>query len=235
MTESGEAIHGKTCVIEHLVRRNLRQKILDFFTFPVRGFVLHYEDRWGLSCLATERFDLVATEATGFCLDIGCGPHNRFIKKFLSGHGIGIDVYRYEGLNDHNIVEDMTQLPFGSEEFDSVTFIANINHIPESDRDAELAEAFRCLKPGGKIIVTMGNPIVEVLVHKVIQLSDRLFGTSFDIDSERGMEMEEAYYLTDREIVERLSSAGFGNLRKKYLWTQWFLNHMFIGFKEDHN
>jgi SAM-dependent methyltransferase len=217
------------------MKRNLRQKILDFLTFPIRGFTLHYKDKWGLSCLATERFDLVATKAKGFCLDIGCGPHNRFIQEFLKGNGIGIDIYRYDGLDDDNIVEDMTRLPFDSEAFDTVTFIANINHVPEPDRDAELAEACRCLKPGGMIIVTMGNPIVEVLVHKVIQLSDRFFGTSFDIDSERGMKAGEAYYLTDREIKKRLTSAGFSNLKKKYFWTQWFLNHMFVGFKENHD
>lgn len=217
------------------MKRSLRQKILDFFTFPIRAFALHYKDRWGLSCLATERFDFVATEAKGFCLDIGCGPYNRFIKEFVKGNGIGIDVYKYEGLNNDNILEDMTHLPFDSEAFDTVTFIANINHVPMPDRDAELAEAFRCLKPGGIIIVTMGNPIVEVLVHKVILLSDRFLGTGFDIDSERGMGAEEAYYLTDREIVKRLHSAGFNNLRKKYFWTQWFMNHMFIGFKENHS
>ncbi len=217
------------------MKRNLRQKIFDFFMFPIRGFALHYEDKWGMSCLATERFDFVATETKGFCLDIGCGPHNRFIREFVKDNGIGIDVYRYEGLDNNNIVEDMTQLPFDSEVFDTVTFIANINHIPESHRDAELREALRCLKPGGIIIVTMGNPIVEILVHKVVQFSDRFFGTSFDIDTERGMKEEEAYYLTDKEILRRLDSAGFRNLKKKYFWTQWFLNHMFIGYKESHN
>lgn len=200
--------------------------------FPIRGFALHYKDKWGLSCLATERFDFVATEAKGFCLDIGCGPYNRFIKEFLKGNGIGIDIYRYEGLDDDNIIEDMTQLPFDSESFDTITFIGNLNHVPEPDRDSELTEAYRCLKPGGIIIVTMGNPVVEVLVHKVVKLNDRYFGTDSDIDSERGMKAGEAYYLTDREIVKRLNSAGFSNLRKKYLWTQWFLNHMFIGVKK---
>ena len=211
--------------------RNLRQKLLDFFTFPIRAFTLYHKDRWGLSSLSTERFDFVTREVKGHCLDVGCGYNNHFIKQFLNGNGVGIDVYKYEGLNDDNIIEDMTNLPFDDETFDAVTFIANINHVPESDRDAELAEAYRCLKPGGKIIVTMGNPIAEILVHKVVWLSDRLFGTNIDMDSERGMEEEEAYYLTDKEIVERLSRAGFHAIRKKYFWTQWFLNHMLVGQK----
>ena len=214
-----------------IVKRNLRQKVLDFLTFPIRAFVLHYEDRWGLSCLATERFDFVAQEIKDFCLDIGCGYHNRFIKDFLGGNGVGIDVYKYEGLDNSNIVEDMTKLPFDCETFDTATLIANINHIPEPDRNAELEEIYRCLKPEGKIIITMGNPIAEILVHMVIWLSDRFLGTKVDLDSERGMEKEEAYYLTDMEIVRRLRCAGFHTIRKKYFWTQWFLNHMFIAHK----
>jgi ubiquinone/menaquinone biosynthesis C-methylase UbiE len=214
------------------MKRNLRQKFLDFFTFPIRAFVLFHKDRWGLSSLATERFDFVSGEVKGFCLDIGCGYHNRFVKEFLGGNGVGIDIYKYEGLDNDNIVEDMTKLPFDNGTFDTVTFIANINHIPEQYRDAELAEAYRCLKPGGKIIATMGNPIAEVLVHKVVWLSDRFLGTNVDMDSERGMKEEEKYYLTDTEIVERLTRAGFGSVRKKYFWTQWFLNHMLVGQKK---
>ena len=80
------------------MRRSLRQKLLDFFTFPIRALSLYHQDKWGLSALSTERFDFVAAQVEGFCLDVGCGYHNRFIKEFLDGHGIGIDVYQYEGL-----------------------------------------------------------------------------------------------------------------------------------------
>jgi ubiquinone/menaquinone biosynthesis C-methylase UbiE len=213
------------------MRRNLRQKLLDFFTFPVRALVLHCDDKWGLSSLRTERFDFVAREVEGACLDVGCGYNNRFIKEFVGGNGTGIDIYKYEGLSDADIVEDMAHLPFDDKTFDTVTFIANINHVPKSQRDAELAESYRCLKRGGKIIVTMGNPIAEILVHQIVRLSDQLCGAKADIDSERGMKEGEAYYLTDKEIIERLRRAGFHNIRKSYFWTQWFLNHMFVGYK----
>ena len=114
----------------------------------------------------------------------------------------------------------MTNLPFADETFDAVTFIANINHVPVSERDAELAEAYRCLKPGGKIVVTMGNPLAEILVHKVVRLRDRIFGTNIDMDSERGMKEGEAYYLTDKEITDRLRHAGFHKITKKCFWVR---------------
>ncbi len=126
----------------------------------------------------------------------------------------------------------MSQFPFEDSTFDSVTFIANINHIPESQRDIELTEAYRVLKPGGNIIVTMGNPLAEILAHKVVMIYDKLFGTNYDMDSERGMEEGEEYYLTNTEIKERLTRASFRIIVKKYFVTQWGLNHLFIGWKD---
>lgn len=213
------------------MRRTKRKKITDFLTFPLRALTLFEKDKWGLSSLASERFDYVAHFVKGYCLDVGCGRNNRFIQDYLNGQGKGIDVYPYEGLSSENIVEDITSFPFDNETFDSVTFIANLNHVPQSKRDVELAEAYRCLKPRGNMIVTMGHPLAEILVHKVVWLYDKILGTNFDMDSERGMHEEEQYYLTDREIISRLKNAGFRNITKKYFWTQWGLNHLFVGWK----
>ena len=215
------------------MKRNEAQRIKDFVTFPVRA-VLPFPkgDRWGLSSRESERFDYAAREVIGYCLDVGCGKNNRFVTEYLGGYGKGIDVYPYEGLTEENIVEDITRFPFDDASFDSVTFIANINHIPEPLRDAELTEAYRCLKPGGNTIVTMGHPIAELLVHQVVWLHDKLLGAGHDMDSERGMEEDESYYLTDTEIVERMARAGFRNIRKKHFFTQWGLNHLFVGWKK---
>ncbi|MBI9051009.1 MAG: class I SAM-dependent methyltransferase [Anaerolineaceae bacterium] len=212
--------------------RSKKQKILDFVTFPLRAITLFIEDKWGLSCLATERYDYASKEILGNCLDVGCGPNNRFIREFLHSNGIGIDVFEYEGLSDENIVRDMTQLPYEDGTFDSVTFLANINHIPKDRRDSELMEAYRVLRPKGNIIVTMGNPLAEILVHKAVTIFDFVFKTHQDVDLERGMEEGEEYYLTDSEITKRVLKAGFTGIEKKYFATQWGLNHLFVAFKE---
>ena len=65
-------------------------------------------DRFGLSCLASERFDYVTAEVMGYCLDVGCGRHNRFINEYPGGNGKGVDVFPYEGLTDEHVVEDLT-------------------------------------------------------------------------------------------------------------------------------
>jgi ubiquinone/menaquinone biosynthesis C-methylase UbiE len=212
-------------------QRNAGQKLLDFLSFPLRAITLFHKDRWGLSCLASERFDYVAREVRGHCLDVGCGRHNRFLKEYCGGNGHGIDVFAYEGLTAESIVPDLTHLPFADATFESVTFIANLNHCPKPDRDAELRESRRVLKPGGNIIITMGNPVAEVLVHKLVWAYDRLLRTNFDMDNERGMHEDEDYYLLDREILARLGRTGFERVRKKYFLTQWGLNHLFVGWK----
>lgn len=211
--------------------RNRFQKSKDFLTFPFRAFTLFENDKFGLSSLQTERYDYVAREVVGKCLDIGCGRNNRFVNDFLKGNGVGIDVFRYEGLKKENIVKDMTNLPFKDNEFDTVTLIANINHIPRSIRIKELKEIFRVSKNGGILIVTMGNPIVEVMVHKIVWLYDKFFRTNVDVDTERGMKEDEEYYLTDEGIKSLLKKVGFKKIRKKYFITQWGLNHLFVAKK----
>lgn len=194
--------------------------------------MLFHEDKFGLSSLATERFDYVANEVKGYCLDIGCGRNNRFVKEFLHGNGRGIDVFPYEGLTEQEVIEDITSFPFPESTFDTVTFIANINHVPKQDRDIELREAFRVLKPKGNIVVTMGSALAEVLVHKLVWIYDKLFKTNYDMDSERGMGEDEEYYLTDHEIAERLMRAGFRRAQRKCFITQWGLNHLIVAWKD---
>ena len=192
--------------------RGVLKKVVDFVTFPVRSFILIEKDRFGLSSLASERFDYVAKEVSGMCLDVGCGRGNKFIKNYLNNNGVGIDVFKFEGLTEKNIVKNMTSLDYRDGTFDCATLIAVINHIPEYDREAELKEIFRCLKTCGKIIITMGNPLAEIVIHKILAFYTSIFKNYSDVDSERGMKKGEKYYLTDKEIIQCLKNVGFRNI-----------------------
>ncbi len=212
-------------------QRSCFQKILDFFSFPFRAISLFEQNRFGLSSLRSERFDYVSRKVVGKCLDIGCGKKNIFITEYLKNNGRGIDVYPYEGLTKNELIEDITHFPFADGEFQSCTLIASINHIPRSKRLTELQEAYRCLQNGGNIIITMGNPLAEILVHKLTHSYSSLFPHFTDMDTERGMHHEEDYFLNDGEIISLLTTVGFKNISKKYFVTQWFLNHLFIAWK----
>jgi len=215
--------------------RNDIKKILDTITFPFRAILAFGRTEYrlfGLSSFSDERYDYVSKEVKGYCLDIGCG-NNRFINEYLNGDGIGIDVFPHNGLDIKYVIKDLTKLPFNDSSFYTVTFIANINHVPESLRDDELAEAYRCLIPGGNIIITNGNPIAEIIVHKMGFLYYDLkcfFVNNNDSDNVYS-EKDDQLYLFDSEIYDRLINVGFKNITKKYFWTQWGLNHMIIAYK----
>lgn len=210
------------------LERSTARKCIDFVTFPLRAplaIPFGDNDKFGVSSLQTERFDYVAKEVRGYCLDIGCGPDNRFVTRYLKGNGIGIDVIRQQGLSDENVVQDMTHLPFSDSVFDSVTFIANFNHIPRPIRVAELAEARRCLKHGGNVIVTAVTPLAWIIVHKVGFLFEGVLGRP------RSSEQDDELFATDHDVVSVLEQVGFCDITKHYFVTQWGLNHLFVGWK----
>lgn len=209
--------------------RTKLQLIRDFVLFPLRALFLHERDRWWGSSLASERFDYAAREVTGNCLDFGCGRHNRFVNEFLSGRGKGIDIFKWEGLSGENVVEDMSHLPWPDETFESVTFIACLNHIPRLNRAIELAEAFRVLKPGGNVIITMAPPFVEIAAHGLGFLYHRLIPGYNFMDVSMGP--HEDLYVSTKKILSLLASTGFQGVRKKRFVTQWGMNAAFVGWK----
>lgn len=125
--------------------RTLKQKAKDFLTLPVRSLAVLYQDRWGLSSLASERYDYVAREVRGYCLDMGCGPANEFVNDYLDGDGDGIQQPRSHQAEagSHPVLD------FGDCTFETVTLIANINRMPGTLRDAQLAEAIAASSPVG--------------------------------------------------------------------------------------
>jgi len=40
-----------------------------------------------MSSLQSERFDYVSKEVIGYCLDVGCGRYNRFVKEYHNANG----------------------------------------------------------------------------------------------------------------------------------------------------
>ena len=213
------------------MKRSKFQKIVDFITFPIRSLLVTEHNKWGMTSLRNERYDYAAREVVGFCLDVGCCRHNAFITTFLNGNGVGIDNFPFNGLTNANLLEDMTSFPFQNESFDSVTFLANLNHIPEHDRDAELSEAYRCLRKGGNLILQTAIPWVSIAAHITAEKYDQIFGTNHHTDLEMGMD-DDDYYVTEAEVLDRLKKAGFTEIRKRSFTTQWWLNRLYVGWKE---
>ncbi|QDU63995.1 hypothetical protein Pan216_48760 [Planctomycetes bacterium Pan216] len=155
-------------------------------------------DRLG-TLLAAWRHRMAARFVRGRLLDIGCGA-NQLVD--LHGNGVGVDVHQWEGVD--LVVENTAHLPFHDGEFDTVTVIAALNHIP--NRKDVLKEAYRVLADGGRVVVTMIPPTLSAWWHWVRR--------PWDADQhERGMKEGEVYGMTVKEVDTLLMDAGFGNLR----------------------
>lgn len=209
-------------------RRSMIQKFFDELLFPIRALFIPEDSHMGLTSLRDERMEIVAEEVAGYTLDIGCGRNNIFISNFVS-NGIGIDIYNYEGVD--NVVEDMTNLPFENETFDTVTMIAVGGHIPKSIRAKEFKEIARVLKTGGKLILTEGEPITQTICHIYWEYASKLIG-KVDMDNERGMEDDEEYCMPYNELMSYLNMPPLKFIkRKKFMWG---LNNVYVAKKIDY-
>jgi SAM-dependent methyltransferase len=111
--------------------------------------------------LARARREKVRHHVRGRLLDIGCGD-NRLVREH--GDGVGVDIVQWGQVD--LVVEDTARLPLEDASFDSVSFVACLNHIP--NREEVLDEARRVLKPGGRLVATMIPPGLSAVWHRVI-------------------------------------------------------------------
>jgi len=194
-------------------RKTIIQEIWDFIGSPFR-FIL-FDQKWlpffHWTTLDDERLNQVLPVVKGKLLDIGCGK-NILVK--MHGDGVGVDVFDWGG--GAMVVENTAQLPFPDQSFDTITFLACLNHIP--NRQEVLKEAKRLIKPEGILIITMINPIFGKIGHSVWWYSE---------DKHRGgMKDGEVGGLWSNDIIEICNSAGF-NLAKKIKF-EYGLNNVYI-------
>ncbi len=192
------------------------ERKLEMLTFPFR---LISNPAWlksnGFTTLEDERIQYVLPFIKGRLLDIGCGENN-LVKKW--GNGIGIDIYPWLGVD---IVCDTAHMPFINEYFDTVSFLASLNHIP--NRSLVLKEAARVLKPNGRLIITMINEKVGWLCHKIIW---------WDKDQhERGMKNGERFGLNDKDLIGLLKKSGFELIVRKKI-SFFGLNNIYVAIKK---
>ncbi len=131
----------------------------------------------------------------GRLLDIGCGMNN-LVR--IYGNGVGVDVFDW-GRADL-VVSDTSKLPFKDNEFDTITLLAAINHIP--NRIEVLKECRRVLKNDGLLVITTIPPFVSRFWH--------FLRSPWDLDQkERGMAEGEVYGFNKKDLINLVQNEGF--------------------------
>jgi SAM-dependent methyltransferase len=177
-------------------QKSALQTVWDAIGIPFRLALLPQEvlPRLGWTTLEEERIRAVLPWIDGRLLDIGSGP-NTLVRRY--GNGIGVDIHDWGG--GTMVVEDTAHIPFPSHSFDTVTFVACLNHIP--NREAVLVEARRLVRPGGRLIVTMINPVLGGIGHAIWWYDERRH--------RGGAKPGEVGGLWNRDILRMCGAAGF--------------------------
>ena len=193
--------------------RSLVRDVWDLVGIPAR--LLLFDQRWlpyfGWTTLEQSRFDEVLPLVRGTLLDVGAGANN-LVKRY--GNGVGVDVHDWGG--GTVVIENSGSLPFDDATFDTVTFVACLNHIPQ--RAEALREAHRVLRDGGRLIITMINPILGGLGHAIWWYSE---------DKKRGgMQAGEVGGMWAWDVIRVTQEAGFAlTLHRRFLYR---MNELFV-------
>ena len=140
--------------------------------------------------------------------EICCGRGELLeLEKNRVGHGVGVDISpamleaahkRHAGREHFLFIQgDATQLPIGSEQFQSVFMFGGIHHV--SDRQRLFEEVFRILRPGGRFYFR--EPVSDFFLWRWIRAIIYRLSTALDAETERP--------LLWRETVPVLENAGF--------------------------
>lgn len=194
-------------------KKNVLRIVWDFIGIPFRMALFDQEwlPRFHWTTLEQERMNAVLPFIQGRVLDIGAGP-NTLVK--LYGNGIGVDVVDWGG--GALVVDNTARLPFPDADFDSVTMIACLNHIP--NRSEVLKEARRILRPGGRLIVTMIGPVLGEIGHRIWWYSE---------DKKRGgMRPGEIGGMTPSDVIALCGNTGFVlSRRQRFLYG---MNNVYV-------
>lgn len=173
------------------------------------------EKSCGLKILEKIRIAQVLPHIRGKLLDVGCG-YNNLVKNYKGGEGIGVDVFPWPGVD--LVVKNSARLDFPDRSFDTISFLASLNHI--HNREEILKEAYRLLKPNGVLLVTMIPSWIGNFWHN---FSESVWGEK---KKGRTFREEEVGGINPGEVIKLVEEACFTlKIRKKFMLG---LNNLFI-------
>jgi ubiquinone/menaquinone biosynthesis C-methylase UbiE len=191
-----------------------QEKIQEHYDTVAEVYDHHYDQPRG-RCYHTHisTYIMSALPKGGKLLDIGCGT-GLFVERYIEAGGtaIGLDISSkmIEKARRRCIACDYTlgtgeKIPFCDNSFDAVCSLLVFSYV--KDPETMLNEAYRVLKPGGKIaICTLGKKLLTRGIPVIYLISEKM-----NVNHVVMKDFGEHYY--DREEMDGLfTQAGFSDI-----------------------
>ena len=195
-----------------------QEKIQEHYDTVAEVYDHHYDQPRG-RCYHTHisTYIMSALPKGGKLLDIGCGT-GLFVERYIEAGGtaIGLDISSkmIEKARRRCIACDYTlgtgeKIPFCDNSFDAVCSLLVFSYV--KDPETMLNEAYRVLKPGGKIAVcTLGKKLLTRGIPAIYLISEKM-----NVKHVVMKDFGEHYY--DREEMDGLfTQAGFSDISVKW-------------------
>jgi len=147
-------------------------------------------------------------QAEGSILDIACGSGRHLIKSNITGCDFSYEMLKLAKKKSEKIsVSDISYLPFKTNSFDNIIFAAALHCVENQEKP--VAEAFRVLKPEGKIIITVWNKFQPGLfrenniTHRPWKVGDKIH-------------MRYYKFVSAGKLKALLNKAGFNEIKISY-------------------
>jgi SAM-dependent methyltransferase len=152
-------------------------------------------------------------------LDVGCADGALFrVGDSRISSGVGLDTREGDDWEDRRYERRTGEFPEAlgpDERFDAVVMLAVVEHVPEEELTEWASAVARILRPGGRLVITAPDPLVDHILHVGIRL--RLLD---------GMEAHEHHGFDPREIPTIFSGAGLDvEVHRRF---ELGLNHLFV-------
>lgn len=156
-------------------------------------------------------------------LDAGCGAGRPATETLAAAHDVvGLDISREqlflagERVPDADLtIGDLATLPFATDSFDALVSYHAIIHVPKEEHTDVLSEFRRVLRPGGRLVVTMGTAEFEDENDDWLDTGETMSWSFYGPEKNRELVVEAGFEIDEIEEVDDELGGSFEFFRAR--------------------
>jgi len=156
-------------------------------------------------------------------LDAGCGAGRPATETLAAAHDVvGLDISREQlrmardRVPDADLtMGDLATLPFADDSFDALVSYHAIIHVPKAEHGDVLSEFQRVLRPGGRLVVTMGTAEFEDENDDWLDTGERMAWSFYGPEKNRELVAEAGFEIGQIEEVDDELGGSFEFFRAR--------------------